>query len=349
MASFPDTAGFDRAADIALLTRLQDQLLERVRSLLQGAREVVLLDYPNNSNVGDSLIWLGALALVRRLGLKVRYYSDCRNADMARLSELARDRRLAFLLNGGGNFGSLWVHHQHFRLDIFEAFPDNIIIQLPVSTHFDDPAGALAQRTREVLARRPNVQLLVRDRPSADEFRSRFGIEAWLVPDLAFMLGPLPRLPAQCPRIALLRSDKERRADQSLAVGADVPVVDWLDEDREERLWQRTIHLMGGVVRAFDGDHQLLGWLYERLSRARLRRGIALLSRGETVLTDRLHAHVLSVLLGIPNSIGDNSTGKVRALYDAWTHESATVTWCGAATAPAQSAPAASEFAAIRG
>jgi len=329
----------DRAADIALLARLQERLLARVRELLGNAREVALLDYPNNSNVGDSLIWLGALQLVRRLGLKVVYYSDCSNADFARLAELAQRPGTAFLLNGGGNFGSLWEHHQHFRLRVFESFPATTIVQLPVSTHFDAGSGPLIERTRNLLKTRPNVHLLVRDQPSADWLKSNLGVNAALVPDLAFMLGALQRKPARHPVIALLRSDKEKLASQNLNVGANVPVVDWLVEGRIERIWQRLISLSAGMRAVSDSNHLLLGWLWEQLSRARLQRGIDLLSLGECVVTDRLHAHVLSVLLGIPNSIGDNSTGKVLALYSAWTHESTAATWCGGTQTIAPAAP----------
>ncbi|WP_028312037.1 polysaccharide pyruvyl transferase family protein [Derxia gummosa] len=337
MANFPEFTPADRAADIALLGRLQERLLARVSELLDGTRDVALIDYPNNSNVGDSLIWLGALQLVRRLGLRVHYISDCHNTDFERLRRLACKHRLALLLNGGGNFGSLWLHHQLFRLKVFESFPDNTIIQLPVSTHFDDLDGELARRTRDVLARRPNVHLLVRDQPSVEQFQRHFGVSASLVPDLAFMIGALERKPARHPVIALLRSDKEKRIGQTLSVGPEVPVVDWLEEGLQERFWQRLISSGGKSLEAFDGNHRVLGWLWEQLSRARLRRGIALLSRGESVVTDRLHAHVLSVLLGIPNSIGDNSTGKVHALFDAWTGECRCARWRGAAPAAVSS------------
>jgi pyruvyl transferase EpsO len=43
------------------------------------------------------------------------------------------------------------------------------------------------------------------------------------------------------------------------------------------------------------------------------------LLRGRAVVSDRLHAHVLSVLLGLPHVLLDNNYGKVRAVYDTWT------------------------------
>ena len=45
----------------------------------------------------------------------------------------------------------------------------------------------------------------------------------------------------------------------------------------------------------------------------------ALLARGECVVTDRLHGHLLATLLGRPSVVCDNSFGKVRSFYETWT------------------------------
>ena len=57
-------------------------------------------------------------------------------------------------------------------------------------------------------------------------------------------------------------------------------------------------------------------------SRIRVERGLRLLARGETVVTDRLHGHILALLLGIPHVVMDNDYGKVGAYIAAWTQAS---------------------------
>ena len=45
-------------------------------------------------------------------------------------------------------------------------------------------------------------------------------------------------------------------------------------------------------------------------------------SRGETGVTDRLHAHILCLMMGIPNIPLDNSYGKLSTFVETWrTHE----------------------------
>ena len=56
----------------------------------------------------------------------------------------------------------------------------------------------------------------------------------------------------------------------------------------------------------------------ESAARARVARGCALLSSGRVVITDRLHAHILSLLLGIPHAVLDNSYGKLGRFLDQW-------------------------------
>jgi pyruvyl transferase EpsO len=58
------------------------------------------------------------------------------------------------------------------------------------------------------------------------------------------------------------------------------------------------------------------------------------------VITDRLHAHILSLLLGIPNIILDNSYGKVRDFHETWTSGSDIVTM---ATSPEHARSLAAE------
>lgn len=92
---------------------------------------------------------------------------------------------------------------------------------------------------------------------------------------------------------------------------------DWLDEDESER---KRIRLALRLRRVFTRDAQAMRLArQQKLAEWRLARGFAMRSRGEVVLTDRRHAHVLSVLLDIPHVLLDNSYGKVRGFAEQWT------------------------------
>jgi hypothetical protein len=52
------------------------------------------------------------------------------------------------------------------------------------------------------------------------------------------------------------------------------------------------------------------------------------LGQGRAVITDRLHAHVFCLLLGIPHCLLDNSYGKVRGCWETWTCGTHLAVWC---------------------
>ena len=66
---------------------------------------------------------------------------------------------------------------------------------------------------------------------------------------------------------------------------------------------------------------------YDPLARERLLRGCGLLSRGRVVITDRLHGHVLCLLLGIPHVLLENNYGKVRWFSETWTRDCSLACW----------------------
>lgn len=43
------------------------------------------------------------------------------------------------------------------------------------------------------------------------------------------------------------------------------------------------------------------------------------LSRGKIIISDRLHAHILSILLGKPSVMLDNTYKKISSYHNTWT------------------------------
>ncbi len=63
------------------------------------------------------------------------------------------------------------------------------------------------------------------------------------------------------------------------------------------------------------------------MAQAWTHRGCDILSRGRVVVTDRLHGHLLALLMDIPHVVLDNSYGKLRTMYETWTHTSVNAHW----------------------
>jgi pyruvyl transferase EpsO len=289
--------------------------------LVEPCRPFALVDFPAHANVGDSAIWAGEIAFFRRRGLSPTMVT-LEDADPAALRRAIGDGTV--FIHGGGNFGDLWPTHQDMRDRLCHALPGNRIVQLPQSLHFASPARLA--RTAEAIAAHGDVVLLVRDEPSLAIARAHFRCEVMLCPDMAFCLGPQARRgEAMHDLLVLARTDHEAASSAQ----QDDPLaslrLDWLSEPQDFVARERRKALLTSPfalgLRAADVEAQRVRF-WNRLAMARLERGLALLSSGRVVATDRLHAHILCLLLGIPHVVADNSYGKLRRFIAAWTAES---------------------------
>lgn len=299
---------------LSLIARLQALIHDCLAAEI-GVTRPVLLDFPDHPNVGDSAIWLGEMAYLRdRHGLAPAYV--CTRKDYAHdmVARLPADAPI--LIHGGGNFGDVWPAHQQFREQIFERWRGRRIVQLPQSIHFADPARAEA--TARIIERHGNMLLLVRDEESRAFAERHFPCEVRLCPDMAFCIGPMrSAAPAVLPVLALLRTDIEAAISPEAAERLGVPVEDWITDDPRALRNARRIGKLRGMLR-FD-PRMMRALSLDSAARSRVRRGVVQVSRARALVTDRLHVHILSLLLNMPHAVLDNSYGKISRYMDAFT------------------------------
>ncbi|WP_213981330.1 polysaccharide pyruvyl transferase family protein [Sphingomonas sp. dw_22] len=292
------------------------ELAQRFAQMLDSVLppgELALVDFPDHSNVGDSAIWLGEMAYLRQRGRLPVYYSAISDFDDEACRAAIGEGPI--LIHGGGNMGTLWPKHEAFRLHLLERHQGRPIVQMPESIHYANPDAADAMAA--AIKRHGQFTLLVRDAKSLAFAHEHFDCRIELCPDAALMLGRQPRGVARYPIFALLRTDHERadHVEEPLPRGAVAD--DWLEEDPAQK---RYLRLSLRLHRLFTRDPMVMRALRQRrLAEWRFRRGLAMLSQGEVVVTDRLHAHILSLLLDIPHVLLDNSYGKVAGFADQWT------------------------------
>jgi exopolysaccharide biosynthesis predicted pyruvyltransferase EpsI len=315
-----------------LIRGLQDTIEGTLGPLLKGQSACALLDFPDYTNVGDSAIWAGEVQYLRSHGIRIVYRCDFRHYSRERLHRALKGGGI-LLLQGGGNLGDLYPQHQDFRERVVEDFPESSIVVLPQTIYFRG-ADALAKARGAFDAHR-DLTLLVRDQRSLEFARNEFRATSLLCPDMAFMLGPLAR--PQGPDLDVLwlwRNDTESAG--WAPVGQQVARLDWLDEPPAPlgRLVEHLEPLRGFypdrlrfLLRVLRRAREVLARKHDAQARKRVARGCRLLSRGHIVVTDRLHGHILSLLLGIPHVLLDNSYGKVKSFYDTWMADSNLVRW----------------------
>lgn len=306
------------------MTEVQDRLAadELIAELREGVAHsfataippgpVALIDFPDHSNVGDSAIWLGETAWLDDAGRTPVYTAALNNFSPQELRTAASEGPI--LIHGGGNFGTTWPRHEALRLDVLRAFRGRPIVQLPQSIYYDDENHL--QVMARAIADHGAFTLLVRDARSLALARLHFDCDIRLCPDAALYLGRQSRNPAKADIFALLRTDHERVPGSAAAPPGTIS-ADWLEEPAGERKLMRLRLKLDAMLARSEQDRRLRR--YRMLAQWRLRRGLAMLSQGKVVVTDRLHAHILSLLLDIPQVVLDNSYGKVGSFAAQWT------------------------------
>ena len=314
-----------------LVHRLGMLLRERIVPLLPEGGSCAVVDFPNYYNVGDSAIWLGQRHLLRECGVQVAYLCTQQSYSAGRLA-MALPRG-PILIQGGGNMGDLWPHHQRFRERVIQDFPERTIIQFPQSIFFKDKDQL--SRARAVFNAHPNVTLLLRDQRSLDFARNEFVCQSILCPDMAFLLGTLRASSNKYPQdiFWLGRRDQEATSFSSLEASGQWPqTADWVSGEGASLLWRFRFLLEKIRVRNAERFADVytkqtrrtimkLDRSYETLAQLQLTRGCHLLVSGRVVVTDRLHGHILSLLLGLPHVVLSDRYGKLRSFWDTWITE----------------------------
>lgn len=314
--------------DQATLEELRTRIRQAVRSALGPATtRVALLDLPRHRNLGDSLIALGALAVLADLGVEVVHVSDLRTYARAEVEALPPDVVLVF--NGGGNLGDLHPQHDEHRREVIGHFPDRAMVMLPQTIHVANPSWS--ERAIADYARATNLTVLLRDQASLAQADALLpAARVAHCPDLALMATLTPGTALdEDPLLVVARNDNEVRLEEST-----VQAPDWRFS------WPNRAAYAGSLVPG-RLDLELArvvthrpDWL-RRLVRSSALTSLGLNERAladlfagrRAVATNRLHVHVTAVLLGIPHWVCDNNYGKIDRIFHEYTGGFSTAHW----------------------
>lgn len=299
-----------------------DQIIRDVLDpIIPGGRPLALFDFPNHSNVGDSAIWLGEQDYLMKRGLSssVVWMTDAAAAEVRELPALPHD--CIVLIHGGGNFGDLWPDHQRLRERLLQHYRAHRIIQLPQSIHFSD--ALKAEQSRAIFSAHPDFHLVVRDYQSLRIAQALYACHTHLCPDMALHLVRWQRpTSATHDLFALLRTDREQRAEAGTSSASRHNIVfdDWINEapNAAVRADRTLLTLETRYPNRFTTPQAVRQFLYKRLAAQRMDRGCRQLASGRVLISDRLHAHILCTMMGIPHVVLDNSYRKIGNFRDAW-------------------------------
>lgn len=325
------------------------EVLHKALGKLGAFEQCALLDYPSYTNIGDSLIWVGEVFyLTDVLKAKINYAASVDNFSGAEMEKQVG--KAPILLQGGGNLGDLWPKFQKFREHIISKYQDRPIIILPQSIYFADRANL--RKTADVFNSHPNLTLFARHNYSYEIALQYFGnCKVIKAPDMALQMVNMPGLSFDYNRNSSIlyhcRNDKELNQTSSPA-SIDLPnliVEDWTSYKYDskhykelpskwakrmtlisEGLQQGTIIPTEWISRLWKSFHPYaskFNTLYNPSIHLKswswIHHGIYQFKQHRLIITNRLHGHILCILMGITHIFLPNAYYKNEAFYDTWT------------------------------
>jgi len=336
----------------------RELLLSSYKQSFENVTHIALVDYPDHNNAGDAAIALGELLLLETLGIEIRYictFGDFNITEMdASLSDVPR-HNTAVALHGGGNMGNIWVDSQLFRVELIPQTLDRKIRSFPQTYEFFEPTESMPNQlladSQAVYSRHLDLELVGRDTQSYKQIAANFpGHTVKLLPDIAVMIGSLP-FSATTPRQMRFANSSDTSEALSpnygwppLALKPQAPMKDAVvlarndnegGQDHQDIDWKMSLHPFEvdlidwsddfeGIIldpkRGYSDNHDgtfLRYWT--DVARIRVEKAMDVLLSGTFVITDRLHAHVMSTLLGIGHVVVDEGDiRKIQRVHDTW-------------------------------
>gem|GEM_PF-2071380 len=296
------------------------KLLEQRKNLISiftpflRNKKVIFIDVPVYCNVGDSLIYLGTLALLKELNATV--IDSISAYELARIDKLSVDDDIVFVCQGGGNFGDIYSMHQNVRHLLIEKFPKNSIVLMPQSIHYDNYDIFVDDCER--YKKNNNFSIFVRDEFSFSELTEQGVKNVSLCPDIATVLFESFAFsnPMNGNKLSFMRKDVEAISNSEVKLS-----VDWIDIVPKHLILLLIVSKYLIMKNNRINIKGLTSFLVKNIHSRLADSAFIYFSQFSSIKTDRLHGVIFSQILQMRCEALDNRYGKIERYSKCWYKE----------------------------
>ena len=290
--------------NLGVIDEAQRIHLKMFKALIEKYKYAMLFNFAAFENKGDPAITVGELNLIKKFGIELVFHcptTQCGDAaihNAKTLSKKYNTRELVILMHGGGNILS-YIDEDFNRKRVLDNFPDFEVVLFPQSI-WHNASDAETKHFQDVYSKHKNLTFLYRDRNSYNLGKRLFSrVKCFLMPDMAFDIGPVQRFMQPTHDILWLKRRDTESVSYQIPIREvskyDVIISDWWE-------WKTP------KGKSYLEDAYLIA-----------ANGMLFLQRGRVVITDRLHGHILCVLMGIPHVVMDTVNKKISSYMQSWT------------------------------
>jgi pyruvyl transferase EpsO len=294
------------------------QKLKCILDVVPPGAQVYYIDYPVYSNGGDILIMKGTEKFLADNKIEVlKRYSAMDFPENLYIPE-----GVIILLQGGGNFGDLYLSHQRLREQIVTSYPSHRIVVLPQTIYYKEQEEY--DKTAAIFNRHKDLHIYTRDKSCYELAKIKFeSCHIYLSPDMAHQLWPIiPKNQSILDKLYFLRTDIEGgKEPEDLSGVAQENCYDWssLFSYVEKKIIGVFVKLHS--IKRKTGIKLSVDRLWYKYADYLIKKTVKLFGKYRSVQTSRLHGHILSCLMDKENILIDNSYGKNLSYYNTWTYQ----------------------------
>lgn len=281
----------------------------------KGKKRIVILAVPQYNNIGDH-----AITMAEEKFLEAEFPDLAHISIGVIFSKFIYSKVKKLIgpediigINGGGFLGTLWGMEPLVR-KVISDFPSNVKIVFPQTVYFSHDEKGERELDQSIKTyRKSNVCVFVREGNSYKFMKEKFfpdmNNRVFLVPDMVLSLHSQVKNEKGEGIILCMRNDTEK------VTGSEV--IENIKECAENAMQQVCIT-----------DMCTRFWIPLSLKNKFVTKKMQQLASAKFVVTDRLHCMIFCTLVGTPCIAMDNSSKKVKGVYEKWLKDLDYIVFC---------------------
>jgi pyruvyl transferase EpsO len=300
------------------MTGLKNSLYELTNTIKH--KKIIYIDYPMHHNIGDLLIYLGAMELLKETGFKILAQFNAANASVDKIQKIinTNNQEVSLVFHGGGNFGDIYAPHQDCRLLLIENFIKINTVIFPQTFFYQNDEKKNSDI--EIFKKHHDLTISVRDIKS-ESIAREFSDNVCLFPDTAHMLW----------------QNYFKTKDNNVNSNGRLKLNRWDGESDNENqksnfdwaiLIKKSDNYFKGILNRVSANNpfllidKIVAYLWLQHCKNICQRATNYFEQYDEIETNRLHGHILSCLLSKKNIVLDNNYGKNFTYLEQWSKDS---------------------------
>ncbi|EJT05160.1 exopolysaccharide polymerization protein [Rhizobium sp. CCGE 510] len=200
-------------------------------------------------------------------------------------------------------------------------YPDRTIIQMPQTIQFANES--LREYAKRTIGRHRNFHCMTRDARSFALAKANFDCDVEAGPDTAFgmqMLKPFEADPLRVLYVMQPFGEDDVDIAPARAV-VDGPLTNWINGPNSLSRMRKSSVVKAAGRRGFSRS-AMVAQHHEDVAARYVDYGVKILSGAQRIITNRLHGHILCLLLNKPHAAVARNGSRLHDFIDNWTGDS---------------------------